>query len=194
MTRAAANGGRQALSFLRIRRVRRLSRRVAPRADATQCRDQDPGGFSKPRRRYARRARRVRGKLRRRHPFYRRYGGLGAQGHQRRRSFAAPTRACGAADRKGDGPGRSRAPHLYAMGSVARDRLQPKRREEEPRYRHAGLRCEPRRKVRANGCYARVPGRSSQMAQRDQFLSREAVHQRRQSCRARFRVCGPGRP
>ena len=41
---------------------------------------------------------------------------------------------------------------------------------------------------------ARVPGRSSRAAQGDRLLSREAVHQRRQSCRACFRVRGSGRP
>ena len=107
---------------------------------------------------------------------------------QRRRSFAAPARACGSAGRKGHGPRGAWAPDLHAMGSVARDRLQQGRREEEPRHRRAGVWRETRRKIRADGRFARVAGRSSRAAEGDRLLSREAIHQRRQSGRACLRV------
>ena len=178
ITRAAANGGRKTLSLLRVGRVRRLSRRVAPRADAAECRDQDPGGFPGAGRRHARHARNLCRELRRRRSFLRRHGRVSASVEQRRRPFATPTRACGSADRKGHGPRGAWAPDLYPMGSMARDRLQQGRRRTESRHRRARLWCETRRKIRTNGRYTRVPGRSSRTAQGDRFLSREAVHQR----------------
>ena len=82
--------------------------------------------------------------------FVGRDGRLDASVKQRRRSFAAPTRACGSAGRKGHGPRGAWAPDLYPMGSVARDRLQQGRREEKPRHRRAGVWRETRRKIRAN--------------------------------------------
>ena len=77
---------------------------------------------------------------------------------------------------------------------MARDRLQQRRREEEPCYLRARVRCETRRKIRTDGCNAQLTGQSSDAAQGGRLLSREAVHQRRQSCRAHFRVSGSGRP
>ena len=68
----------------------------APCADAAECRDQDPGGFSCARRRHARHAGNLCRGLRRRHSFHWRHGGFGPQGCQRRRSSEAPARACSA--------------------------------------------------------------------------------------------------
>ena len=76
----AGDGGskRQTLPLLRLRRVRRLSRRLAQGADAAERRGQNPGGFQGARRRHAEDARGLHRALRGGRPFRRRHGGLDA--------------------------------------------------------------------------------------------------------------------
>ena len=90
-----------------------------------------------PRRRHARHARSLYRALRCGRSLHRRHGGLGAEGDQRRRSYQAAARACGAARGQGHGARGAWRRDLYALGGMARGRFQSGRSEKKPRHRRA---------------------------------------------------------
>ena len=86
-------------------------------------------------------------------------------------------------------------PHIHAMGSMACDRLQQDGAKKNLVIFSPAFGVKRGRKIRHRRMFTRdSTGQSSDAAQGGRLLSREAVHQRRQSCRAHFRVSGSGRP
>ena len=115
------------------------------RADAAECRGQDPGGFQGARRRHAQDARGVHRAVRGGRPFRRRHDGLDAGAEQRRRSAQAPPELEARLAEKGLGRDALQDAYLHAMGGVARDRLR-----QGPPDRRAGRGRSARPKLRAD--------------------------------------------
>ena len=157
------------------------------RADAAERRGQDPGGFQGARRRHAAACSRTISSSARRSSI------SSARWRARRRRRAASTtcsRVAPISKRGSPTKGIARealeTPHLHAMGGVARHRLR-----QGPADRRAGRgRRRAARTSRRPTLRAPSQARASRAAAGDQPLSRPAVHERRQSRRADFRIGG----
>ena len=115
--------------------------------------------------------------------FRRRHGGLESGADERRRPPDAAPGPRGPARRQGHGARGAGEPHLHPMGGVARHRLR-----QGPHHRHAGGRGRARPGLSADRRLARFSGAEPETLAGDQPLSRPALHQRRQSGCADFRL------